>query len=405
VTERTSRPGQEYVGAADEPGSAATTVDTHERGGWPPAPTEIQLVRRRVLVKKTRVTTAAMGDLAEDLLSGHTDQIPAGGLAWIEDMLTGRRVTPIGATDFVFACWWAQHGWPVFPQRSNKSPRIPSPHPKGSPERLRCKGRCGQDGHGHLDATTDLARIRGWGQQYGLHWGGIGARVPQGVISLDIDPRHGGDESLAALQEKHRPLPPTQETISGRGDGGRHLFFRVPAAMKLTGYRLVGTGIDLKTSSGAVRVPPSIHEDTLRPYLLVSRPVAAAPDWLLRLLRPEPGIDRKVRARQQGEELIADEYSGITKWTDLLTEHNWVCLDDDGDTDGAHWRHPDATAPWSASISHGLLFVYSTNTDFEPTSYGDPHGYTKFRAYAVLEHNSDMTAAARALRAEKEAGL
>jgi hypothetical protein len=46
------------------------------------------------------------------------------------------------------------------------------------------------------------------------------------------------------------------------------------------------------------------------------------------------------------------------------------------------------------------LFVYSPNTPFDPTEPGDPHGYTKFRAYAVLDYNGDLKAAAKALRAE-----
>jgi hypothetical protein len=45
------------------------------------------------------------------------------------------------------------------------------------------------------------------------------------------------------------------------------------------------------------------------------------------------------------------------------------------------------------------LFVYSPNTPFTVTTPGDPHGYTRFRAYAVLEHGGDLSAAARALRA------
>jgi hypothetical protein len=68
------------------------------------------------------------------------------------------------------------------------------------------------------------------------------------------------------------------------------------------------------------------------------------------------------------------------------------------DADGARWRHPGATNPKSATIRHGLLFVYSQATPFQPTEPGQPHGYSKFRAYAVLEHGGDQRAAAQALR-------
>jgi hypothetical protein len=60
--------------------------------------------------------------------------------------------------------------------------------------------------------------------------------------------------------------------------------------------------------------------------------------------------------------------------------------------------HPTATAKWSATIRHGLLFAYSTNTPFAVTEAGNAKGYTKFRAHAVLNHDGDLSAAARALK-------
>jgi hypothetical protein len=81
-----------------------------------------------------------------------------------------------------------------------------------------------------------------------------------------------------------------------------------------------------------------------------------------------------------------------------LGPHGWSCADPDPDADGARWRHPAASNPKSATIRHGLLFVYSAATSFQPTEPGAPHGYSRFRAYAVLEHGGDLRAAARALR-------
>lgn len=365
-----------------------------------PQADDVRLLRRRVLCKVTTVTSAAMQDLRAELLNGSLDIIGPGGLAWIEDMLTGRTPIPFGATNFVFACWWTQHGWPVFPQSPTKVPIIPNPHPKGTVERRDCKGRCGQDGHGHHDATTDIERIRRWVHSYGPHWGGFAAAITPKLIALDVDPRHGGAAFLAKLQEQHGPLPPTQETLSGRGDGGRHLFFQVPAGVKLSGHSLIGTGVDLKTHGSAVRLPPSPHQATGGPYRLVARPIAAAPDWLIEQLRPEPALARLARSRATEKGSVADEYAEAMTWTELLTEQNWTCLDGDGgDAEGAQWRHPNATAVSSATLRNDRLYVYSTNTDFEPTSYGDPKGYSKFHAYAVFSHDGDMKRAAKALRA------
>jgi hypothetical protein len=76
-------------------------------------------------------------------------------------------------------------------------------------------------------------------------------------------------------------------------------------------------------------------------------------------------------------------------------------LDLDPEEDCSRWLHPAATSSCSATIRHGCLFVYSTNTPFEATEPGSPKGYTKFRAYAVLNHQGDLSAAARALGKER----
>jgi Bifunctional DNA primase/polymerase, N-terminal len=56
----------------------------------------------------------------------------------------------------------------------------------------------------------------------------IGARVPESLLVIDVDPRNGG--SLAELESLTGPLPATLTAWSGRDDGGRHLYFRRPLA-------------------------------------------------------------------------------------------------------------------------------------------------------------------------------
>lgn len=90
---------------------------------------------------------------------------------------------------------------------------------------------------------------------------------------------------------------------------------------------------------------------------------------------------------------IADEFCATNTWAAVLEPHGWHCRSADPEADGAIWLHPEATSDCSATIRHGCLFVYSTNTPFEVTSAGDAFGYTKFRAYAVLEHAGDLSAA------------
>ena len=136
------------------------------------------------------------------------------------------------------------NNWPIIPL-NGKLPAIPNPHPKGSRERQECHGECHLYGHGVHDATIDVTVLASW-------WGGlytgcnIGGRVPESMFVLDVDPRNGGLESLAELETAHGSLPETLMTLSGRGDGGCHRFFRRPPGR--LSCKLLGPGIDLKTS-------------------------------------------------------------------------------------------------------------------------------------------------------------
>ena len=118
------------------------------------------------------------------------------------------------------ALGYAAAGWEIFPL-----------HVRGKlPLISKLEG-----GHGHLDATADADQVRRWWATYPL--ANIGGRVPAGLIVLDIDPRHGGDDAVADLQAAHGPLPSTLTSTSGRGDGGTHLYFVHPGG-EVSGTRL-----------------------------------------------------------------------------------------------------------------------------------------------------------------------
>ena len=76
------------------------------------------------------------------------------------------------------------------------------------------------------------------------------------LVVRDVDPRHGGAESLAALEQEYGPLPATIEALTG--GGGRHLYFRHPGSR--TPNRVgIRPGIDLRGDGGCVVAPPSVH--------------------------------------------------------------------------------------------------------------------------------------------------
>lgn len=132
--------------------------------------------------------------------------------------------------------------------------------------------------NGHLDATTDTAVIIGWWERWPDAI--IGARVPDALAVIDIDPRNGG--GLAELEKVgETTLPATLTVWSGRADAGRHLYFHRPAG-RLTSTRLPA-GIDLEVD-GYLIMPPSLHPATGNPYVWDVRPTAEMPPGLIDLL-------------------------------------------------------------------------------------------------------------------------
>jgi len=297
------------------------------------------------------------------------------------------------------AVLYAQAGFEIFPVNpTDKSPLV-----------------------SQYEASTDVEVIAAWWER----WPGalIGHRISPDHVVLDVDPRHGGHATWAALRDEiGAAYPHTRIHLSGRGDGGGHVWLLNPgiklSVAKLDAWakeRGLGQQVGSRWTSGIdilhhthryTILPPSPHPDTGAPYRWQPghgsdvRP-AVMPQTLVDLVtedtppppRPEPGpID---------PDSIADWYSQTQTWGALLGAHGWTLRGGDGESDGSRWRHPSATNAFSATVRYGCLFVYSPNTPFEVTEQGSPHGYTLFAAYAILEHDGDQHEAGRAARLAK----
>jgi len=128
------------------------------------------------------------------------------------------------------------------------------------------------------------AMVRDWFKEQPEGNVGIVTGTISGLVVMDIDPRHGGEDSLAGLLREHGPLPQTIEARTG--GGGRHVYFAHPGEVVRNKVGLV-PGIDVRGDGGCVVAPPSVHESG-RPYVWLEGHApsdiapAPLPAWLLR---------------------------------------------------------------------------------------------------------------------------
>ncbi len=129
--------------------------------------------------------------------------------------------------------------------------------------------------------------INKWYQLWANANVGIVTGAISGLIVLDIDPRHDGEQSLAQWEKVYAPLPLTVEARTG--GGGRHVYFKHPGGV-IHNRVGIAPGIDLRGDGGCVVAPPSIHKSG-KAYTWVSGrepgmvALAELPKWLLRLVQ------------------------------------------------------------------------------------------------------------------------
>jgi Bifunctional DNA primase/polymerase, N-terminal/Primase C terminal 1 (PriCT-1) len=143
--------------------------------------------------------------------------------------------------------------------------------------------------NGLRDASSDAKTVESWFQEARINVG-IATGAVSGIVVLDIDPRHDGDETVAVLEQEQGPLPHTWRFMTG--GGGEHILFRHPGAPVSNSAGKIGPGIDVRADGGYIVAPPSQHISG-RPYAISvdhhpdDVQLANLPAWLLRRLLPE----------------------------------------------------------------------------------------------------------------------
>ena len=139
-------------------------------------------------------------------------------------------------------------------------------------------------------ASSSEGTIASWWRENPKANLGMPLGEENGLVCIDIDPRNGG---MWFWEDHKSKLEKGVVEISGRGDGGLHVFFRFPASragQKLQGN--LGAGVDFLAHRGKqVVVAPSIHALTDEQYICVSEldlsageRIPECPEWVLELI-------------------------------------------------------------------------------------------------------------------------
>ena len=131
--------------------------------------------------------------------------------------------------------------------------------------------------------SYDSDEIRGWWQKWPDANIGLATGGASGFFVLDIDPRHGGKESLEELVKRNGALPKT--LASNTGGGGYHLFFN-ETDIKIGNRTNVLPGLDVRGDGGYIVAPPSVHKSGAQYAWLrefVDCQISDPPPWLIHL--------------------------------------------------------------------------------------------------------------------------
>src|SRR5712692_7053776 len=187
-------------------------------------------------------------------------------------MVAGAAPAPAPGSELLAAALrYAAGGWLVFAGYEATTTGCSCGDP-------RCEhvGKHPRTPHGFQDACRDEATIRGWWDRWPRANVAIRTGSASGLVVLDVDPRHGGEESLAALEQHYGKLPTTLEARTP--SGGRHFSFCSDKSFRSSVGKL-GPGLDVRAEGGYVIAAPSpgyswVNE--LNPVPL--------PDWLATLI-------------------------------------------------------------------------------------------------------------------------
>lgn len=208
--------------------------------------------------------------------------------------------------------------------------------------------------NGLKDATTDAERIARWWKQWPT--ANVGVVPREDIAVIDVDPRNGGDVTLRELIAEHGPLPET--LVARTGSGGLHIWLHHTGSAR----GKLGPGLDVKTATGYLVAPPSLHVCGGTYSWATKAKVAPAPTaWRLALRpavastgnrKPTDGVMHEGRALGiayhvanaiNGERNSLLFWAACRFWEDGADEEGWALLRRGAEICGLDERETEAT--------------------------------------------------------------
>lgn len=202
---------------------------------------------------------------------------------------------------------YAKRGWPVLPVHNPGSAGCSCGNPA-------CKkvAKHPRTQNGLKNAATDPITIHDWWRRWPSANVGIRTGAPSRLVVLDLDPRHGGDVSLADLASKHGKLPFTPKAVTG--GGGYHFFFCHPG-VAIKSRASIAAGLDIRADGGFIVAPPSKHASGSTYQWATppdAVPLAVLPEWLLQLANGDGGRNSRVAETPGASEPIIEGHRNAT---------------------------------------------------------------------------------------------
>lgn len=183
----------------------------------------------------------------------------------------------------------ARLGWAVVPLHSVRPDGSCTCEPRHDGKECKTRGKHPRVSDWPDLATNDLEQVTEWAERFPGANVGVACGASSGIIALDVDPKNGGPDSLAALIAEHGPLPLT--TQQKTGSGGDHWYFRAPPGVVVANSASkIAPGLDVRGDGGLVVVAPSRSDKGAYRWVHPpwETPPADMPAWLVSRLGRAP---------------------------------------------------------------------------------------------------------------------